>query len=82
MSSDPVARTSTRNKLASTITAIKRGDILSQVEMQSGDNHLVAVITTEAVDEMGLHEGMEVVAMFKSTSVMIATTHTNDHNAG
>ncbi len=80
MSAESVARTSTRNKLAGTITAIKRGDIVSQVEMQSGDNHIVAVITTEAVDEMGLHEGMEVVAMFKSTSVMIAI-HTGESSA-
>lgn len=73
MENQPVARTSARNKLPGTITAIKRGDIMCQVEIQSGDNHIVAVITTEAADEMGLHEGMEVVAMFKSTSVMLAT---------
>jgi molybdopterin-binding protein len=46
---------------------------MCQVEVQSGDNHIVAVITTEAADEMGLHEGMAVIAMFKSTSVMLAT---------
>jgi molybdopterin-binding protein len=73
METENVARTSARNKLPGVITGIKRGDVMSQVEMQSGDNHIVAVITTEAADEMGLHEGLEVVAMFKSTSVMIAT---------
>ena len=73
MDSKEVTRTSARNKLPGAITAIKRGDVMCQVEVQSGDNHIVAVITTEAADEMGLREGMEVVAMFKSTSVMIAT---------
>ena len=72
MESEGVARTSARNKLPGVITGIKRGDVMCQVEMQSGDNHIVAAITTEAADEIGLHEGMEVVAMFKSTSVMIA----------
>ena len=73
MDNKDVTRTSARNKLPGVITAIKRGDVMCQVEIQSGDNHIVAVITSEAADEMGLHEGMEVVAMFKSTSVMIAT---------
>lgn len=65
-------RSSARNKLPGTITAIKRGDVMCQVDMQVGDNHVVAVITTEAADEMGLDVGMEAIAMFKSTSVMVA----------
>ena len=66
-------RTSARNKLPGVITAVKRGDVMCQVDMQVGDNHVVAIITTEAADEMGLRVGMEAIAMFKSTSVMIAT---------
>ena len=67
-----MVHTSARNKLPGIITAIKRGDVMSQVEMQVGDNHVVAVITTEAADEMALKVGDEAVATFKSTSVMIA----------
>jgi molybdopterin-binding protein len=66
-------RTSARNKLPGVITAVKRGDVMCQVDMQVGDNHVVAIITREAADEMGLQVGMEAIAMFKSTSVMIAT---------
>jgi molybdopterin-binding protein len=73
MSTEGVARTSARNRLPGVITAIKRGDVMCQVDMQVGDNHVVAVITAEAADEMGLQVGMEAVAMFKSTSVMVAT---------
>ena len=69
----PVAATSARNKLPGVITAIKKGDVMCQVDMQVGDNHVVAVITTEAAEEMGLQVGTDVVAMFKSTSVMVAT---------
>lgn len=76
MTDEPVALTSARNKLPGTIIAIKRGDVMCQVDMQVGDNHVVAVITTEAANEMGLNVGMEVVATFKSTSVMIATLST------
>jgi molybdopterin-binding protein len=69
---EAVALTSARNKLPGVITGIKRGDVMCQVDMQVGDNHIVAIITTEAADEMGLKVGMQAVAMFKSTSVMIA----------
>jgi molybdopterin-binding protein len=78
MNHEHVALTSARNKLPGTIIAIKRGDVMCQVDMQVGDNHLVAVITTEAADEMGLQVGMEAVATFKSTSVMIATLGAQD----
>jgi molybdopterin-binding protein len=81
MEKEGVAHTSARNKLRGVITAIKRGDVMCQVEMRVGDNHVVAVITTEAADEMGLQVGMEAVAMFKSTSVMIAAP-TGDNGSG
>ena len=70
---EAVALTSARNKLPGVITGVKRGDVMCQVDMQVGDNHIVAIITTEAADEMDLNVGMQAVAMFKSTSVMIAT---------
>lgn len=82
METETVARTSARNKLPGIITGLKRGDLMCQVEIQSGDNHIVSIITAEAADELGLHVGMEVVAMFKSTSVMVATrtdTGTSTH---
>jgi molybdopterin-binding protein len=72
MSDQRMPQASTRNRLPGVITAVKRGDVVSQIEMQVGDNHIVAVITTEAADEMGLEVGVEAVAMFKATSVMIA----------
>jgi molybdopterin-binding protein len=77
---EAVALTSARNKLPGVITGVKRGDVMCQVDMQVGDNHIVAIITTEAADEMGLKVGMQAVAMFKSTSVMIATP--GGHNEG
>ncbi len=73
MKEDGVPHTSARNKLPGLITAIKKGEVMCQVDMQVGDNHLVAVITSEAADEMGLQVGMQAIATFKSTSVMIAT---------
>ena len=70
---DHPPKLSARNRLPGHITAIKTDGIMAQVEMQVGDNHLVAVITAEAVEELGLQVGMEAVALIKSTSVMIIT---------
>ena len=66
-------RLSTRNRLPGTVTEVVKGEAAARVSLQVGDNHIVAIITTEAVDEMGLAEGVEAVATFKSTSVMIGT---------
>jgi len=40
--------------------------------MRVGDNHLVALVTAEAVTELDLKVGDEVTAVIKSTSVMVA----------
>jgi molybdopterin-binding protein len=41
------------------------------VEIQAGPNRVLALITREAVEEMGLRPGMEAVATVKATSVMV-----------
>ena len=73
MGEERISHTSARNKLPGVITAIKKGDVMCQIDMQVGDNHVVAVITSEAAEEMGLNVGMEAIATFKSTAVMITT---------
>ncbi len=70
---DERPKLSARNRLPGHITAIKTDGIMAQVEMQIGDNHLVAIITAEAAADMNLRVGMEAVALIKSTSVMILT---------
>ena len=72
MSKEPT-HLSVRNRLPGRITAIKQDGIMAQVELQVGDNHIVAVVTAEAVADLGLAVGMEAVALIKSTSVMILT---------
>lgn len=41
--------------------------------MQVGDNHVVALITTESVEELGLEVGQHVTALVKATDVMLLT---------
>jgi molybdopterin-binding protein len=64
---------STRNRLPGTITEIVKGEVAAQVELRVGDNHLVALVTRESVDELGLEPGQEVVALVNATDVMLLT---------
>lgn len=67
-------RTSARNRLPGIITSVKRGDIMAQVDIRVGDNHIVSLISREAADELDLKEGDQVVAIVKATEVMVAKT--------
>ena len=66
-------RLSTRNRLPGTITEVVKGEAAAKVTMQVGDNHLVALITRESADELGLEVGLEATALVKATDVMIMT---------
>jgi molybdopterin-binding protein len=48
---------STRNRLPGTITEVVKGEAAAKVTLQVGDNHMVALITRESADELGL-EGL------------------------
>jgi molybdopterin-binding protein len=62
---------SARNQLPGTIVSIKRGDAIANVELDVAGQRLVASITVEAVDQLGLEPGREVVAVIKASDVMV-----------
>lgn len=63
---------SARNQLKGTITTIKPGVVTAKVTIDiGGGNSISAVITTDSVEEMDLKPGDAVVAIIKSTEVMI-----------
>jgi molybdopterin-binding protein len=64
---------SARNQLSGTVTSIKKGEAIANVVLDVAGQRLVASITVEAVDELGLSEGSEVTAIIKASDVMIAT---------
>ena len=53
------------------ITEIKTDKLSATVEIQAGPHRILAFITREAVDQLGLRPGMEAVATVKATSVMV-----------
>jgi molybdopterin-binding protein len=64
-------RTSARNRLAGKVTATKLGGVMAQIDIQVGDNLVVAVITRESAEELDLKVGDEVIAIIKATEVMV-----------
>jgi molybdopterin-binding protein len=64
---------SARNQLTGTVTEIRRGEAIANVILDVAGQRLVASITVEAVDELGLTEGTNVTAIVKASDVIIAT---------
>ena len=65
-------RLSARNQLRGTVRNINRGAAIANVEVEVAGQRVVASITVEAVDGLGLQEGDEVTAVIKASDVMIA----------
>lgn len=62
---------SVRNRFPGVVTEIKRDKLAATVEILSGPHRILAFITREGVDEMGLRPGMHAVATVKATNVMV-----------
>ncbi len=64
---------STRNRLPGEVTEVVKGEAAAKVTVRVGDNHMVALITLESADELGLEVGRQVTALVKATDVMLLT---------
>jgi len=64
---------STRNRLPGTIMEVTKGEVAANVSLRVGDNHMVALITRESVDELGLQPGMKITTVVNATDVVILT---------
>jgi molybdate transport system regulatory protein len=65
-------QTSARNRLAGTVHAIKTGAVNDEVTLDLGDGYvIVASITRESVENLGLRHGKRAVALVKASSVMV-----------
>ena len=64
---------SARNQLSGTVTSINKGAAIANVVLDVGGQRLVASITVEAVEELGLSEGSQVTAIVKASDVIVAT---------
>ncbi|SER11896.1 molybdenum-pterin binding domain-containing protein [Solimonas aquatica] len=67
-----VTSINTRNQFKGQIVAIKRGEIVSEVEIETSAGIISAVVTTSSLQRLNLRVGNAALALFKATEVMIA----------
>lgn len=65
------ADVSARNRFPGVVHEVKVEGLLAQVELQAGPFRVVAVVTREAVEELGLRPGGPATALVKATSVLL-----------
>jgi molybdopterin-binding protein len=65
-------RLSTRNQLAGTVASIDIGSVMAVVKVTlDGGQMVTASVTKEAVEDLGLRDGVPVTVLVKSTEVML-----------
>jgi molybdopterin-binding protein len=63
---------SARNRFRATVTDVQVEGLMAQVEIVVSEPvRLVAVVTRDAVEELGLETGMAATAIVKSTNVIL-----------
>jgi len=60
---------SARNRFPGIITKVVADTVAAQVDIQAGPHRFVALVTREAVEELGLAPGMLAEAVVKATNV-------------
>jgi molybdopterin-binding protein len=71
-SEGPVMKLSARNQIPARVTGIQAGEAIANVELDANGVRMVASITLEAVKQLGLTEGCDVVAVIKASDVIVA----------
>ncbi|MFC5137828.1 molybdopterin-binding protein [Actinomycetospora rhizophila] len=64
---------SARNRFVGLVTAITSDKVMSQVEMQCGPHRVVSLMSTEAVEELGLEVGSLAVSVVKASHIIVET---------
>ena len=65
-------RLSARNQLHGTVVSVLHGSVMSTVTIRlSGGDEVVASITKESAESLGLAAGDQVSAVIKATDVMV-----------
>ena len=66
-----IGSSSARNQMRGVVTRVVSDTVMSQVDVQAGPFRLVSLLSTEAVQELGLEPGSVVVASVKATHVTL-----------
>lgn len=65
---------SARNVFRGKVKSLKKGPVNSEVTIEMpGGLEIVATVTTQSAENMGLAQGVEATALIKATQVMLVT---------
>jgi molybdopterin-binding protein len=62
---------SARNRFPGVVRSVESDGVMALVEIEAGPHLVTAAVTRDAVEELGLAEGVPAVATVKATSVMV-----------
>jgi molybdopterin-binding protein len=65
---------SARNRFVGVVRSVEVDGVMALVEIEAGPHRITSAITRDAVEELGLAEGVGVTAAVKATSVMVERT--------
>ncbi|SFB62365.1 molybdenum-pterin binding domain-containing protein [Amycolatopsis marina] len=64
---------SARNRFVGLVTEVVADKVMAKVELQCGMHRLTSLMSSDAVDELGLRPGVLAVAVVKATHVVVET---------
>ena len=67
----PADRLSARNRLSGRVCSVEIDGVMALVELEAGPFRIVAAVTRDAVEDLGLGPGVPAAATIKATSVML-----------
>jgi molybdopterin-binding protein len=65
--------TSARNRMQGIVVAVKRDEVMAQIDLICGPYRIVSLMSREAADELGLKPGDSATAVVKATTVIVET---------
>jgi molybdopterin-binding protein len=65
---------SARNRFPGVVRSVEVDGVMALVEIEAGPHRVIAAITRDSVEELGLAAGVEATATVKATSVMVQRT--------
>ena len=63
---------SARNRFPGVVRSVEVDGVMALIEIEAGPFRVVAAVTRDAVEELGLAPGVEATAAVKATSVMVS----------
>ncbi len=61
-----------RNQLKAVVKEVVTGEVMAKVVLDYKGERIVSVVTVDSIEELNIKPGDDIIALIKSTSVMLA----------